>query len=323
VPELPDLTVYLEAIDRDLVGKTLERVRIASPFLVRTHDPAVTALQGLTLRGTRRLGKRLVFVFDQDLFLVLHLMIAGRLRLKPKGEPIARKVGLAAFDFVEARGEPGPEAPRSSAAAQRPDATLSLTEASPKKRASIHVVRGEAALDELDPGGLEPFAISLAQFAERLRSENHTLKRSLTDPHLFAAIGNAYSDEILHRAKLSPVQLTSRLDDASIARLFEATHAILDEWTCRLRKATKGKFPDKVTAFQGAMAVHGKYGEPCPVCGTPVQRIRRAANEVNYCATCQTGGKLLADRGLSRLLHEDWPETLEELEEMKKARRSP
>jgi formamidopyrimidine-DNA glycosylase len=303
VPEYPDLTVYLEAIDRDLVGKTLERVRIASPFLVRTHDPPVTALQGQTLRHTRRLGKRLVFGFDDELFLVMHLMIAGRLRLKPRGEPIARKVGLAAFDF--------------------PDATLSLTEASPKKRASLHVVRGEAALEELDPGGLEPFAITLEAFAERLRSENHTLKRSLTDPHLFAAIGNAYSDEILHRAQLSPVQLTSRLDDASIARLFAATHAILEEWTERLRKATKGKFPDKVTAFQGAMAVHGKYGEPCPVCGTPVQRIRRAANEVNYCATCQTGGKLLADRGLSRLLHEDWPETLEELEEMKRVRRNP
>ncbi|HEY6876365.1 MAG TPA: DNA-formamidopyrimidine glycosylase family protein [Polyangiales bacterium] len=303
MPEYPDLTVYLEAIDRDLVGKTLERVRVASPFLVRTHDPRVTALEGLTLRGTRRLGKRLVFAFEDDLFLVLHLMIAGRLRLKPKGDPIVRKVGLAAFDFT--------------------DATLSLTEASPKKRASLHVVRGEAALDELDPGGLEPFAITLEAFAERLRSENHTLKRALTDPHLFAAIGNAYSDEILHRAKLSPVQLTSRLDDASIARLFACTHAVLNEWTERLRKAAKGKFPDKVTAFQGAMAVHGKYGEPCPVCGTPVQRIRRAANEVNYCATCQTGGKLLADRGLSRLLHEDWPETLEELEEMKRIRRNP
>jgi formamidopyrimidine-DNA glycosylase len=303
VPEYPDLTVYLEAIDRDLVGKTLERVRVASPFLVRTHEPPISALAGLRLRSTRRLGKRLVFCFDDELFLVIHLMIAGRLRLKPKGEPIARKVGLAAFDFS--------------------DATLSFTEASPKKRASLHVVRGEPALDELDPGGLEPLAIPLALFAERLRSENHTLKRALTDPHLFAAIGNAYSDEILHRAQLSPVQLTSRLDDASIARLFDATHAILQEWTERLRKAAKGKFPDKVTAFQGAMAVHGKYGEPCPRCGAPVQRIRRAANEVNYCATCQTGGKLLADRGLSRLLHEDWPETLEELEEMKRARRNP
>jgi formamidopyrimidine-DNA glycosylase len=303
VPEYPDLTVYLEAIDRDLVGKTLERVRIASPFLVRTHDPSVTVLQGLTLRGTRRLGKRLVFTFDDDLFLVLHLMIAGRLRLKPKGDAIVRKVGLAAFDFS--------------------DATLSLTEASPKKRASLHLVRGEGALEELDPGGLEPLAITLEEFTERLRSENHTLKRTLTDPHLFAAIGNAYSDEILHRARLSPVMLTSRIDDASIARLFEATHQILGEWTERLRKQTRGKFPDKVTAFQGAMAVHGKYGEPCPVCGTPVQRIRRAANEVNYCASCQTGGKLLADRSLSRLLHEDWPETLEELEEMKRTRRNP
>lgn len=303
MPEYPDLTVYLEAIDRDLVGKTLERVRVVSPFLVRTHEPPISALHGRTLRGTRRVGKRLVFTFDDELFLVIHLMIAGRLRLKPKGDPVARKVGLAAFDFS--------------------DATLSFTEASPKKRASLHVVRGEQALAELDPGGLEPLAITLESFAERLRSENHTLKRSLTDPHLFAAIGNAYSDEILHRAKLSPVQLSSRLDDAGIARLFEATHAILQEWTERLRKAAKGKFPDKVTAFQGSMAVHGKYGEPCPVCGTPVQRIRRASNEVNYCATCQTGGKLLADRGLSRLLHEDWPETLEELEEMKRVRRNP
>jgi formamidopyrimidine-DNA glycosylase len=303
VPEYPDLTVYLEAIDRDLVGQVLERVRILSPFLVRTHDPQISVLGGKALIGTRRLAKRLVFCFEDDLFLVLHLMIAGRLRLKPKGEPIARKVGLAAFDF--------------------PSATLSLTEASPKKRASLHLVRGEAALLALDPGGIEPMTASLEEFSQVLRSENHTLKRSLTDPHFFAAIGNAYSDEILHRAKLSPVMLTSRIDDAAIARLYAATHEVLDEWTERLRKQTKGRFPDKVTAFQGAMAVHGKFGQPCPVCGTPVQRIRRASNEVNYCPTCQNGGKLLADRSLSRLLHEDWPETVEELEEMKRARRDP
>ena len=303
MPEYPDLTVYLEAIDRDLVGQQLERARIASPFLLRTHDPRVTALDGKRLLGTRRLGKRLVFAFEDELFLVLHLMIAGRLRLKPKGEPIARKVGLAAFDFERA--------------------TLSLTEASPKKRASLHLVRGDAALHQLDPGGIEPMTASLSDFAERLRLENHTLKRSLTDPHFFAAIGNAYSDEILHRAKLSPVQLTSRISDEQIERLFQATHEVLAEWTERLRKQTRGRFPDKVTAFQDAMAVHGKFGQPCPVCGTSVQRIRRASNEVNYCATCQTGGKLLADRSLSRLLHDDWPETLEELEEMKQARRHP
>jgi len=303
VPEYPDLTVYLEAIDRDLVGQVLERVRILSPFLVRTHDPQISVLQGKTLIGTRRLAKRLVFCFDDDLFLVLHLMIAGRLRLKPKGEPIARKVGLAAFDF--------------------PSATLSLTEASPKKRASLHLVSGEQALEALDPGGIEPMTASLEEFSQALRTENHTLKRSLTDPHFFAAIGNAYSDEILHRAKLSPVLLTSRIDDAAIARLYAATHEVLDEWTARLRKQTKGRFPDKVTAFQSAMAVHGKFGQPCPACGTTVQRIRRASNEVNYCPTCQNGGKLLADRSLSRLLHEDWPETVEELEEMKRVRRDP
>jgi formamidopyrimidine-DNA glycosylase len=277
-------------------------VRIASPFLLRTHEPKVTEIEGKTLLGTRRVGKRLVFCFEAELFLVLHLMIAGRLRLKPKGEAVPRKVGLAAFDFREA--------------------TMILTEASPKKRASLHIVRGEAALAELDPGGLEPMTASLSAFAERLRSENHTLKRSLTDPQLFAAIGNAYSDEILHRARLSPVLLTSRLDGAQIARLHEATQYVLNAWTERLRKQTRGRFPDKVTAFQSEMAVHGKYGQPCPACGTPVQRIRRADNEVNYCATCQTGGKLLADRSLSRLLHEDWPETLEELEEMKRNRRN-
>jgi formamidopyrimidine-DNA glycosylase len=303
VPEFPDLTVYLEAIEQHLLGKTLERVRIASPFLLRTHDPKVAVLEGRALRGTRRLGKRLVFVFDDELFLVLHLMIAGRLRLKDKGAAIAHKVGLAAFDFS--------------------NATLLLTEASPKKRASLHLVRGEAALQELDPGGLEPMTAGLAAFAERLRSANHTLKRSLTDPHLFAAIGNAYSDEILHRARLSPVQMSTRLDDAQLARLHEATLYVLQHWTNLLRKKGRGRFPDKVTAFQDEMAVHGKFGKPCPDCGAPVQRIRRAANEVNYCATCQTGGKLLADRSLSRLLKEDWPETLEELEEMKRTRRDP
>ena len=301
MPEFPDLTLYLEAIEQHLLGKPLERLRIASPFLLRTHDPRVAVLEGKRLIGTRRLAKRLVFEFEDDLYLALHLMIAGRLRLRPKGEALSRKVGLAAFDF--------------------PDATLVLTEASPKKRAAMHLFRGEAALLELDPGGLEPFQMSLVAFAERLRSENHTLKRSLTDPHLFAAIGNAYSDEILHRAGMSPVQLTSRLDDAQIARLYECMRQVLTEWTERLRKQGKGRFPEKVTAFHAEMAVHGKYGQPCPVCQTAVQRIRRAENEVNYCPTCQTGGKLLADRSLSRLLHDDWPETLEELEDMKRSRR--
>jgi formamidopyrimidine-DNA glycosylase len=301
VPEFPDLTLYLEAIDRDLVGKQLERLRIVSPFVLRTHDPEVAAVAGARLLGTRRIGKRLVFALERELFVVVHLMIAGRLRLKPKDTAVPRKLGLAAFDF--------------------PDATLLLTEASPKKRASIHIVRGEAALEALDPGGLEPMTATLAVFGERLRSENHTLKRALSDPHLFAAIGNAYSDEILHRAKLSPVQLTSRLDDAQVARLFATTQEVLTEWTALLRKKAGGRFPEKVTAFHDEMAVHGKYGKPCPICGAPVQRIRRADNEVNYCATCQNGGKLLADRSLSRLLHEDWPETLEELEEMKRTRR--
>jgi formamidopyrimidine-DNA glycosylase len=301
VPEFPDLTLYLEAIDRELVGKPLERLRIASPFLLRTHDPQISLLEGKRLIATERLAKRLVLAFEDDLFLAVHLMIAGRLRLKPKGEQVSRKVGLAAFDFS--------------------DATLMLTEASPKKRAAMHLFRGRDALGKLDPGGLEPFSMTLAEFAERLRSENHTLKRSLTDPHLFAAIGNAYSDEILHRAQLSPVQLTAKLDEAQIARLFTATREVLTDWTERLRKKARGRFPDKVTAFHEDMAVHGKYGQPCPICGTSVQRIRRAENEVNYCPTCQTGGKLLADRSLSRLLHEDWPETLEELEEMKRNRR--
>jgi formamidopyrimidine-DNA glycosylase len=302
VPELPDLTLYSEAIESRFVGQVLTRVRLASPFVLRTHEPKVAAVEGKPLLGMRRVGKRLVFVFEDELFLVLHLMIAGRLRLKKAGQPVPGKVGLGAFDFE--------------------NGTLLLTEASPKKRAAIHVVRGEAALREHDPGGIEPLTASVKEFAAQLRSENHTLKRSLTDPHLFAAIGNAYSDEILHRAKLSPVALTSRLADADIERLHAATHAVLEEWTQRLRDKADGRFPDKVTAFHDEMAVHGRFGKPCPVCGSPVQRIRRSENEANYCATCQTGGKLLADRSLSRLLHDDWPATLEELEEMKRARKS-
>lgn len=301
MPEYPDLTLYLEAIDRELLGAPLERLRIASPFVLRTHDPPVAAVAGVKLCATRRLGKRLVLALERELFVVVHLMIAGRLRQKPPGAPIPRKLGLAAFDF--------------------PATTLLLTEASPKKRASIHIIQGETALDELDPGGLEPFAVSAEAFGAQLRAHNHTLKRALTDPRLFAAIGNAYSDEILHRAQLSPVQLTTRLSDAQVLRLHAAMREVLTQWTELLRKKSRGHFPEKVTAFHDEMAVHGKYGKPCPVCGSPVQRIRRADNEVNYCATCQTGGKLLADRSLSRLLHDDWPETLEELEEMKKSRR--
>lgn len=302
VPEYPDLTVYVEAVAQTLRGKTLERLRIASPFLLRTHDPKVALLEGKALLGTRRLGKRLVFAFDDDLYLALHLMIAGRLRLRPKGAGLSRKVGLAAFDF--------------------PDATLLLTEASPKKRAALHLLRGQEALAQLDAGGLEPLECSLAAFADRLRSENHTLKRTLTDPRLFAAIGNAYSDEILHRARLSPVLLTRRIDDEQVARLHAATREVLEAWTARLRAQTRGRFPEKVTAFHPEMAVHGQFGKPCPTCGATVQRIRRAENEANYCPECQTGGKLLADRSLSRLLHDDWPDTWEALEEMKKSRRS-
>jgi formamidopyrimidine-DNA glycosylase len=302
VPEFPDLTLYAEAVAARFLDQPLNRLRVASPFLLRTHEPPLSSLFQKPLRSVaRRLGKRLVFGFDDQLYLVLHLMIAGRLREKEPGAPIPNKVGLAAFDF--------------------PASTLILTEASPKKRASLHVVQGDEALAALDPGGLEPFAISVDEFGAQLRAENHTLKRSLTDPHLFAAIGNAYSDEILHRAKLSPVLMTSRISDDQIGRLYAATHEVLREWTERLRAEAKGKFPDKVTAFHEAMAVHGRYAKPCPVCGARVQRIRRAANEANYCPNCQTDGKLLADRSLSRLLHDDWPATAEELEEQKRALR--
>jgi formamidopyrimidine-DNA glycosylase len=301
VPEYPDLTVYCEALEALYVGHPLARVRLASPFLLRTHEPPLSAVHGSVLGRVSRLGKRIVLHFERELSLVIHLMIAGRLRDKPLGAPIPGKVGLAAFDFEQR--------------------SLILTEASPKKRASLHVVQGAEALAALDPGGLEPFAIDEATFAAQLRSENHTLKRSLTDPHLFAAIGNAYSDEILHRAKLSPVLLTSRIRDEEVARLYRATHEVLEEWTARLRAEAKGAIPDKVTAFHEAMAVHGRFAKPCPVCGARIQRIRRSANEANYCPGCQTGGKLLADRSLSRLLHDDWPASAEELEEQKRVRR--
>ncbi len=297
MPELPDITVYIEALERRILGHKLERLRIASPFLVRSVDPPVKAAEGQTVQELRRLGKRIVLGLDGDLFLVLHLMIAGRLHWHEPGVAIPGKRGLAAFDF-----EAG---------------SLLLTEAGSKKRASLHCVRGAAALAAHDPGGLEPLESDLESFAGVLTGASHTLKRALTDPRLFSGIGNAYSDEILHRARLSPVQSTQAMSPEEVARLFEATRATLTDWVARLRAETGDGFPKKVTAFREGMAVHGRYKEPCPDCGAPVQRIRYADNETNYCARCQTGGKLLADRSLSRLLKKDWPRTLDELERLR------
>ncbi len=304
MPELPDVDVYVEHLAARTVGHPLERIRLASPFVLRTADPPPTALSRRKVTAVSRLGKRIVFTFAEKdaekLHLVIHLMVAGRFKWKDHGASITNKVGLAAFDFDSG--------------------TLILTEASTKKRASIHVVR-EAGLHALDPGGMEVLGSNLAAFAARLRSENHTLKRALTDPHLFSGIGNAYSDEILHNARMSPVKLTSRLTDDEIRELHASIHVVLEEWTERLRKEA-GEFPEKVTAFRPEMAVHGKYGKPCPRCGKPVQRIRYADNESNYCPTCQTEGKLLADRSLSRLMRGDWPKTLEELEAKKSQART-
>ncbi|MBK7399686.1 MAG: formamidopyrimidine-DNA glycosylase [Myxococcales bacterium] len=300
MPELPDITVYVERIADKVVGTKLEAIRLASPFVLRTFDPKVAEVTGKSVREIRRLGKRIVFVLEDDLFVVVHLMVAGRFEwTDQKGAKIPGKIGLLALDFE--RG------------------SLLLREASSKKRASIHLVRGEAKLrEDHDRGGVEPLAADRAAFVEVLRRENHTLKRTLTDPRLFSGIGNAYSDEILHAAKLSPVRMSTKLDDAEIDRLRAATFAILERFTEALRKESLVKgFPEKVTAFREDMAVHGKYGKACPVCGDPVQRIKYADNECNYCATCQTGGKLLADRSLSRLMKEDWPRSLEELEEKK------
>lgn len=293
MPELPDITAYIEALESRIVGETLERTRIPKPFLLRSVDPPISAAQGKRVIGVRRMGKRIVVQLEDDLFLVIHLMIAGRLRWVPAGGKVPGKIGLAAFDFT--------------------NGTLILTEAGSKRRASLWLVRGEKSLEQFERGGLEVLEADLAEFTERLIRENHTLKRSLTDPRLFSGIGNAYSDEILHRAKLSPVKHTRRLNDDEIKRLFDATRATLIEWTDRLRKESKGDFPTKVTAFREEMAVHGKFGKPCPVCGTPVQRIRYADNETNYCPRCQTEGKLLADRALSRLLKQDWPRSIDEL----------
>ena len=299
MPELPDVELYLEALRPRIVSQTLERVRLGNPFVVRSIEPPIGAVEGRRVRELRRLGKRLVLAFEGDLFLVLHLMIAGRLRWRERGAEIPRKVGLAAFDFAAA--------------------TIILTEQGARRQASIHVVRGEDALGAYDPGGLEVMSADLITFADRLRRENHTVKRALTDPRIFSGIGNAYSDEILHAAKLSPLKLTSALSEREVETLYHATQETLALWIDRLRAETGGAFPEKVTAFRAEMSVHGKYGKPCPACGSPVQRIVYARNEANYCSRCQTGGRLLSDRALSRLLREDWPKTLEEMEERRQA----
>jgi len=302
VPELPDVDLYVHALRPRIVGRSLERVRLASPFLLRTVDPPVADVEGRTVRDVSRLGKRVVWHLEGERFVVVHLMIAGRFRWRDAGASIPGKVGLAAFDF--------------------PNGCVLLTEAGARRRASLHVLRGDDALRALDPGGLEVLTSAPDAFAAALARENHTLKRALTDPHLLAGIGNAYSDEILHAAGLSPLQLTSRLSQDEVGRLHRATIDTLTRWRDALVAEAGDDFPEKVTAFRPGMAVHGRHGKPCPVCATPVQRIRYAQNEANYCPGCQTGGKLLADRALSRLLKEDWPRSLEELEQHKAARRA-
>ncbi len=301
MPEYPDVVVYQERLTSYLVGRTLDDVRLGSPFVVRTVDPPLTAAKGAKVHRVKRLGKRLVLELDEQLFIVLHLMIAGRLRWRRKGLKTTGRGVLAVFDISDAPG--------------RPAGCLVFTEASKKKRASLHVVRGLDSLLPFNRGGLDVSRCSPSAFAARVRSERHTLKRTLTDPRLFDGIGNAYSDEILHRAGLSPVQLSTNLSDQAVCRLHDACTAVLSEWTERLRAEVGDGFPDKVTAFRDEMAVHGKYRQPCPSCATPIQRIVKAENEVNYCPTCQTGGKLLADRALSRLLKTDWPRSLAELDE--------
>jgi formamidopyrimidine-DNA glycosylase len=295
MPELPDVVVYIEALKRHIAGQRLDHVTLLSPFVLRSVEPPIASLDGQTVGDVRRVGKRIVLAFEHSLFLVIHLMIAGRLRWREPGKKpgMGPRMILASFDFAHG--------------------TLFLTEASSKKRASLQLVRGEAALHALDPGGLEPLDATLEQFHAALTRENHTLKRGLTDPHLFSGIGNAYSDEILHAARLSPLKLTRSLSDAECLRLFDATRATLRVWIDQLRQEVKGGFPEKVTAFRDAMAVHGRFKQPCPVCGSPVQRIVYAANECNYCATCQTNGRLLADRSLSRLLKDDWPKSIDDL----------
>jgi len=297
VPELPDILLYLRALEPRIIGQRVTAVRLASPFLLRSVDPPLSAIEGRRVVALRRLGKRVVVETDGELFLVFHLMIAGRFRWKPPGAAIPGKVGLLALDFE--------------------NGTLILTEAGSKRQASLYLVQGEAMLAQHDPGGLEVMDADLATFAETLQRGNHTVKRALTDPHLFSGIGNAYSDEILHSARLSPFKQTGGMSEEEIRRLYEATRVTLSQWTERLQREAGDEFPEKVTAFRDGMAVHGRYRQPCPDCGAPVQRVVYAANEANYCANCQTGGRLLADRSLSRLLRDDWPRTLEELERRK------
>jgi formamidopyrimidine-DNA glycosylase len=300
MPELPDILLYQDSLERRVRGQPIERIRVASPFLLRSVEPPIREAEGRTVRGIERIGKRLVFVLDGDWFLVLHLMIAGRLKWLDTGAKLPGRIGLMAIDF--------------------PSGTLALTEAGSKRRASLHLVVGREALKDFERGGLDVLSASPVEFAERLRRESHTLKRALTDPTIFDGIGNAYSDEILHRARLSPFLLTSRIEQGELGRLYQATRDTLTEWISRLQEEAGGKWPEKVTAFREGMAVHGRYGKPCPDCGTLVQRIRYADNETNYCPTCQTEGRLLADRALSRLLKEDWPRSLEELDEHIKGR---
>lgn len=297
MPEYPDITIYIERLEAFLIGQPLDQIRFASPFLLRTADPPIKSIHGAVLNGFKRMGKRIVFEFDSERFLVIHLMVAGRLYWRKRGIKLSGKNGLAVFDFS--------------------NGSLVITEAGTKKRASLHFIHGRTELTRLDPGGLEIFEATLDEFRSALLAENHTLKRSLTDPHIFSGIGNTYSDEILHRARLSPILLTEKLAEDQIKRLYHATRTTLEEWTQRLRDEVGDGFPDKVTAFRENMAVHGRYRKPCPECGTMVQRIRYVSNETNYCPLCQTGGKLLADRAMSRLLKKDWPRTLEELETRK------
>jgi formamidopyrimidine-DNA glycosylase len=298
MPELPDVTVYIEALRGRIIGRKLKRTVVKSPFLLRTATPPLSASQGRTVHDIRRVGKQIAIGVEGGLWLVLHLKIAGRLHWQTAAPKMGSRNTLAAFEF-----ESG---------------WLSLTEAGTQRRAGLYVVEGEEGLQSLHAGGIEPLDADLAAFAHALRATNHTLKRSLTDPHILSGVGNAYSDEILHRAQLSPVAMTHKLGDEEMERLYHATRDVLIEWTQRLRDEAAGEFPEGVTAFRPEMAVHGRYGQPCPRCGAKVQRIRYASNETNYCAHCQTGGRLLADRALSRLMHEDWPRTLEELEALRK-----
>ena len=294
MPELPDIAVYIEALERRMAGQTLHRVRLRSPFLLRSIEPSLDTCMGKRVTAFRRIGKRIAIGLEDDLWMVLHLMIAGRLHWRKAGVTLNARQSLAAWDFDHG--------------------SLVLTEAGTQRRASLNIVRGEAALAALDPGGIDVLTATTEEFAGRLRSGNHTIKRSLTDPRLFSGIGNAYSDEILHRARLSPLKMTQKLSDAEIERLLDATRDVLSEWTDRLRAEAGGGFPEGVTAFREGMAVHGRFGEPCPECGAKVQRIRYAANETNYCARCQTNGRVLADRAMSRLLREDWPRSLDEMD---------